>query len=111
MNTRLKYVTNWTDLAIAANWSVKTMSKNCGVSVETLRRHFIAQFGKAPRAWIAEKRLAQAHAILRKGMSVKEAATFLGYSQQTNFSRKFKDHWGVSPTAASKLDTSFCDRK
>jgi AraC-like DNA-binding protein len=98
MNLKLNNIQNWHELAREANWSAATLAKLCGVSHETLRRHFIQQKGKTPGVWLAEQRQYKAMELLRQTLSVKETAACLGYKQQTNFTRKFKGFFGVCPS-------------
>jgi len=85
-------------LAEQTRWCAAALAKNCGVSVRTLERHFHKQMGKSPKTWLAEQRQQQAIELLRNGSSVKETAAVLGYKQATNFTRKFKHHWGIVPS-------------
>ena len=103
-NSRLKRIQNWPELAQQANWSVAALAKLCGVSANTLRRYFLHQARKAPGAWLAEQRQHQAVELLRDGSSIKETASCLGYKQQTNFTRKFKEFWGVCPSLQSPVN-------
>jgi AraC-like DNA-binding protein len=105
MNTKLKHVQNWPELAKRANWSASVLAKQCGVSERTLRRHFLKQMGECPREWLAGQRQDKAIELLRDGSSVKEAAAGSGYKQQTNFTRKFKSEWGACPTLQPPLLT------
>jgi len=74
------------------------LAKECNVSVRTLHRHFLKHIGKNTKTWLAEQRQYQAIELLRDGSSIKEVASCLGYKQSVNFTRKFKDHWGVCPS-------------
>jgi len=98
LNTRLNQIQNWPELARQTSWSATTLAKLCGVSRDTLRRHFLQHFGKTPKVWLADQRQQQAMELLRDGSSIKETAACLGYKQQTNFTRKFKEHWGACPS-------------
>lgn len=98
MNTKLNHAQDWPKLAEQAKWSVAALAKLCGVSSETLRQHFHKNMGKSPGAWLSQSRQQQAVELLRDGSSIKETAICLGYKQQTNFTRKFKEHWGVCPS-------------
>lgn len=100
MNTKLEHIQNWAERAREAGWSVAQLARLCGVSKDTLRRHFLISEGKTSSQWLAEDRQRHAMVLLREGCSIKEAATCLGYKQQTNFTRKFKEHWGVCPRMA-----------
>lgn len=93
-------IQNWTPLARQARWSAGKLAKLCDVSRETLRQHFLKHFGKLPGAWLNEQRQHEAIALLRDGSTIKETAACLGYKQQTNFTRQFKEYWGMCPTQA-----------
>jgi AraC-like DNA-binding protein len=56
---------------------------------------------KTPGSWLAEQRQHRAIELLRDGSSIKETAVCLGYKQQTNFTRKFKEFWGACPSLQS----------
>jgi AraC-like DNA-binding protein len=98
MNLKLNRINNWLELARKAEWSVASLAKLCGVSRDTLCRHFRKQTGKPTHVWLSEQRQQQAIVLLRDGHSVKETAFHLGYKQQTNFTRKFKISWGACPS-------------
>jgi AraC family chitin signaling transcriptional activator len=98
MNTRLEHIQNWPEFAGEANWSAAALAKKCGVSVRTLHRHFFKQMGKNTKTWLAEQRQRHAIELLRDGSSIKETAFSLGYKQPTNFTRKYKIHWGNCPS-------------
>jgi AraC-like DNA-binding protein len=97
MNTRLKHIQNWLQLAKEANWSSLMMAKKCNISVRTLERYFVRELAKSPKEWLSEQRQREAWSLLHKGYSVKEAATSLGYNYPNQFSRDFKRHWGFTP--------------
>ena len=101
MNTCLRHIENWPELARQANWSVVALAKECGVSVRTLHRFFCKQMGESTKAWLAEQRQRQAFELLRDGCSIKQTASTLGYKQPTNFARQYKHHWGTCPTRRS----------
>lgn len=104
MNYKLNTEQDWRELARQANWSVAKLARLCGISPDTLRRHFLTTAGKSPRLWLMAQRQRQALELLRDGSSIKETAARLGYKQQTNFTRKFKEQWGVCPsTPLTKL--------
>jgi AraC-like DNA-binding protein len=98
MNYKLNTEQDWREHARQVNWSAAKLARLCGISGDTLRRHFLATTGKSPRHWLMEQRHRQALELLRDGSSIKETATYLGYKQQTNFTRKFKEQWGVCPS-------------
>jgi AraC-like DNA-binding protein len=99
MNTLFNHVQDWLALARQANWSVGKLAKLCNVSTRTLERQFLKNMGKTPRGWLSEQRQHQAMRFLQDGSSVKETAARLGYKYATNFTRKFKKHRSIHPTA------------
>ena len=103
MNSRLRYIQNWPEQAQQANWSVSVLATRCKVSVRTLERYFLRNMRVPPKVWIREQRQKQAAVLLRKGSTVKEVASQLGYKHANHFSREYKWHWGYSPTAQVNL--------
>ena len=98
MNTSLKNIQSWLEVAEEANWSASGMARHCGVSVRTLERHFSKHIGKSPRIWLFEQRQLKALKKLGEGLSVKQVASHLRYNHQTHFSRGFKRYWGSAPS-------------
>jgi AraC-like DNA-binding protein len=98
MNTKMKHIQNWPELAKEANWRAAALAKKCGVSVRTLERHFLKEMGKSPTAWIAEQRRQLEAELLLDGSMVKEVAERLGYKNQHHFSREFKRRHGHPPS-------------
>ncbi|HXI70049.1 MAG TPA: helix-turn-helix domain-containing protein [Verrucomicrobiae bacterium] len=96
--TKLKHIHNWPELAREAKWSASALSKQCGVSVRTLHRHWVKHMGKNTKTWLAEKRQRNAIILLCDGYSIKETASCLGYKQPNNFSRQYKSQTGICPS-------------
>ncbi|WP_137971417.1 AraC family transcriptional regulator [Pseudomonas sp. F(2018)] len=63
--------------------------------------HFARVFRRAtglpPHAWLKQRRLEQARALLRSGCAPLQVALQLGFSDQSHLSRQFKQSYGVSP--------------
>jgi len=101
VNTKLNHTDDWLSLARQSNWSVARIAEKCDVSVRTLERYFNKTLAKSPKMWLSEQRQIEAIKLLRKGSSVKETASQLGYNHPHHFSRAFKYRWGFFPTADS----------
>jgi transcriptional regulator GlxA family with amidase domain len=97
MHTHLHQITNWLELTKEAKWNSGRLAKKCKVSLRTLERFFIKNFGKTPKRWITEQRHTLAAKRLEDGSWSKEAAAAAGYVYHTQFSREFKSHWGLAP--------------
>lgn len=99
MNTKLKQIQNWHELARQANWSAVKLAKLCNVSMSTLKRYFNKNMGKTPKTWLTEQRQYKAAKAIQSGVSVKESAFQLGYEHPNQFSREFRKFWGYCPTS------------
>ncbi len=102
---KLEKIRDWPEQARQARWSGGGLAKQCGVSGDTLRRYFLQHFGRTPKVWLAGQRQHEAIALLRDGSSIKESAAYLGYKQQTNFTRHFKEVWNCCPTQVAHGNT------
>ena len=79
-----------------ANPSLEGIGKHLGISGRTLRRH-LAQEGLSLRSVIDDVRRERADDLLGRGISVKEVAFSLGFSEPSAFSRAYKRWTGRAP--------------
>lgn len=69
------------------------------VSLRTLQRVLASSLGCAPGELIMAVRMREAQRLLRvEGLLVKEVASRVGFVSVSHFSRKFKEHYRVSPS-------------
>ncbi len=88
---------------LAAEFSLDTLAKICGISREQFCRAFKGEFGEAPLEYRNRLRHGAAERMLRySGMPIKEIAERLGYSDIYSFSKAFKKYSGESPAAFRK---------
>lgn len=106
MNSRLRYIENWEELAKRANWSVTRLAQLSGVSRKTLLKYFTTEKGMHPKKWLADRRQSIGLHLLRNGYSVKEVATAVGYKNPSSFSREFKNQRGVYPSDQASVAPS-----
>jgi AraC-like DNA-binding protein len=104
--SRLDSVTDWEARAEHAVYRVSALAKDCGVTERHLRRFLRLKFGKSPRAWLAERRLARAAASLQQALLVKEAAAQAGFKNPAHFTRRFTQRYGVPPSAFRLADVA-----
>jgi AraC-like DNA-binding protein len=76
------------------------LANACGMSPRHLQRSFHEVSGLGPRTYWMKCRIREACARLRTGRhSVARVAFDLGFCDQSNFTRHFRRHTGVTPTA------------
>ena len=63
---------------------------------------FKGEVGVSPQAYLTELRLQSARDFLRRAYPVGEAAAMSGFTDLANFSRKYRQRFGVSPSADRK---------
>ena len=84
------------------NITVKELCKLNFVSVNTLERRFKNHVGITPTAYIQNRRLINAIAILRNGGSVTQAAYESGFPDYSHFISLFKKRFGKTPLQFKK---------
>lgn len=78
---------------------VSTLAKECKVSVSTLRRHFIKEFGSSPNQFIAKEKIRRAAFLLRTTeLTNTEISYNLGFCTQSYFIEQFKKITGITPS-------------
>ncbi len=79
----------------------RELSKAFGISQEYVDTLFRRELGMTPTEYLHAQRSAKAcKLLLEDGLSVKEAASLLGYSDEFHFSKMFKRHMGMAPSRA-----------
>lgn len=80
--------------------SLRTLAELGCMSPSSLREKFRQTYGQSIFDYLRERRLALAHQLLRKGESVQQVATQVGYRHATNFATAFRQRYGVAPSDA-----------
>jgi len=84
-----------------ADHTVDSLAKAAAMSRSTFAERFAAAFERSPMSLVQHVRMQRAHQLLRQNgsLSIEDVADRVGYSSRSHFSRAFKKHHGVSPTA------------
>lgn len=70
-----------------------------GRSLATFKRDFQKIFGTAPRRWLQQKRLQEAHYLItQKGKAASDIYLDLGFENLSHFSFAFKKQYGSTPS-------------
>ena len=86
--------------SLAAPFSRKLLSRRLGVSVQTVSRGFIAQYGTTPREFLEQRKLQWAQERLTLSTErIKAVAAELGFSNLARFSNWFRCRNQMSPRA------------
>lgn len=83
--------------------SAEEVARNLGVGYEAFRKQFARRMGIAPGMFQRKRKIERACAALYQGgVSLKELADQLGFSDVFHFSKVFKKHTGTTPAAFRK---------
>ena len=90
-------VVNYIDSNFINIFSLKEL-QSVGYSYSQICKKFKEKYNKTPKEYLNEKKMDYAFNLLKKGEKVSVISETLGYSNQFNFSRAFKTHFGFSPS-------------
>ncbi|MGM0534838.1 MAG: GlxA family transcriptional regulator [Pseudomonadota bacterium] len=83
--------------------SLAEVAGRSGVSPRQLQRLFAQYLGTSPRAWYLSLRLERArHLLAETDRDILSVGLACGFGSSSSFSRAFKAHYGLSPSAARR---------
>jgi AraC-like DNA-binding protein len=83
---------------------VKTLSTVACMSRSKFFSYFKSHLKMTPHQWLLTRRLAKAKMLLKTGKSITQVGFDLGFNHTSQFSRTFKNAFGVSPKAYQKIN-------
>ena len=95
--TRISSATNWLLENLYKDMSVSELAAKANMSSFQFIRQFKQHVGLTPHAFQIQHRLNNAKALIRKGLSITEVATTVGFYDQSHFNRHFKRNMGITP--------------
>lgn len=99
---KLSEIRSFIDYNYMQDINVDKITKLFGFERSYLYRIFKERYGVGVKEYILEVRTARAKQFLRDGHTVSETAYLVGYRDEFNFSRAFKERVGISPTEYKK---------
>jgi len=82
--------------------SLENVAREACLSRYHLHRAFTKVFRQTPHAYLTTLRLEWAHDLIKGGRTVTEACMEVGFSSPSSFSRRFREHYGVSPSSVRR---------
>jgi AraC-like DNA-binding protein len=82
--------------------SIKQIAYRSAINECYLKKDFKAYYGMTVYEMLQKQRLDVAKTLLQSNHSVKEAAFKVGYKHTGNFSKRFVEHFGISPSVYRK---------
>ena len=78
--------------------TIPELAKMVGINQQKLKKGFKTIFGTTVNQFLIQKRMEAAKILLsQKGTSIRDVATQVGYSNQSHFSSKFRERFGMLP--------------
>ena len=99
---KLHKIKRYIEYSYMENIGVAEVARHFGFERSYLYRMFKERYGIGIKEYIIKVRMDKACELLHSGYSVADTAALVGYSDQFNFSKGFKKHFGTSPTEYKK---------
>ncbi|KMW74631.1 AraC family transcriptional regulator [Photorhabdus luminescens subsp. luminescens] len=80
-------------------WTIKSLSRAVGLNERKLKEGFRAVVFRTFHQYLENVRMTTAEDLLKKGMSVIDVSTAVGYSSPSHFSKRFRQHYLINPKA------------
>lgn len=78
--------------------TIPELARLVGINQQKLKKGFKSTFGTTINQFLIQKRMEAAKLLLaQNGNSVRDVASQVGYSNQSHFSSKFREHFGMLP--------------
>ena len=83
----------------AGHHSLEELAREAGASRFQTLRGFARLTGLTPHAYVVQRRLDIARAMIRRGTALADAASAAGFADQSHFHRSFMRRYGLTPGA------------
>jgi AraC family transcriptional regulator len=103
---QVKRVTDYIEAHLGDDIQVAELAAISCISRAHFSRVFKAATGKSPYAYISERRILRAEALLSDGLDILSVAYAVGFHSPSQFAAAFRRHRGVSPSAWRRVRRS-----
>ncbi len=107
VNLAREYIEN----TYTQNISIKLLSNLCNLSPFHLIRVFKESTGIPPHAYLKQVRIKRAKILLAQGFSLSFIANEIGFTDQSHFSKQFKQITGITPNKYSNIVQDFSPKR
>ncbi|MCD7099323.1 helix-turn-helix transcriptional regulator [Stenotrophomonas sp. MMGLT7] len=98
---RMRALRELLDSGQADAWDLQRIARHVAINTTSLQLEFRAAYGTTVFAYLRERRMREAYALLARGRaSIAMAAQRAGYGSSANFSTAFKRRFGITPGQA-----------
>ena len=105
VDRRITWAVEYMQRNLGAPLSIPALAARVNLSPSRFRVLFSAQTGLGPAQYLQRLRLRRARLLIeRTFLSVKEVMALVGYNDPSHFSREFRRHHGVAPSALRGRD-------
>lgn len=100
VDRRITWAVEYMQRNLGAPLTVPALAARLNLSPSRFRDLFSAQTGLGPAHYLQRLRLRRARLLIdRTFLSVKEVMVLVGYDDPSHFSREFRRHHGIAPSA------------
>ena len=96
------YAKSYIELNYMKKISIEALASSLHIDRHHLCRVFKEKYSLSPQEFLVSTRLNKAKEFLLRGHTASQAALLSGFSDYSNFSRKYKEFFGVPPKANKK---------
>jgi AraC-like DNA-binding protein len=97
LNSHLHLIRDWEARAAEVRFHAEQLASLSKCSLRQLERFFREKYRMSPQKWLDREQMRIAKGLLLEGMRVQDVADKVGFNHQSHFSRKFRQHFRLSP--------------
>lgn len=77
--------------------TIEALAKQVGINQQKLKQGFKKVYEKTISQYLRAERMEVASILLLHGLSVRQASTEVGYTNQSHFAKRFRERYGILP--------------